>query len=332
MYPSKQKPYSGIFVKNQYEYLRYQLALDIDIFYMKRKYTNALGSILKYLFFYIRFIPLILKIFNVIHIHFFGFHFVLALMYKFFHRKTKIVVTLHGSDIGFLKKAKFLHKNFNNIDCLIAVSEYQNKLLQKNFSKSADHVLCAGVRKDIFYKLNETSKIYDFIFVGSFYKVKGIDLFIEAIKDIQHKMKICFVGSGPYLSEIENLQRNFESKKISLFKDLTQEEIMKLYNESKFLVLPSRNDSFGLVVTEALYCGTPVIASNTSGTKEQVEDKYNGFLINDLDELKDIMSKSMKLSQEEYKILSSNAVYSNQQYSLENVSNQLKEIYQNLIN
>ncbi|MFW6243379.1 MAG: glycosyltransferase family 4 protein, partial [bacterium] len=183
-------------------------------------------------------------------------------------------------------------------------------------------------RKDIFYQLTNISKVYDFIFVGSFYKVKGIDLLIEAIKKIEYNLKICFIGSGPYMNDIKKLQRNSTSH-IDIFYDLTQKEIMKFYNKSKFLVLPSRNDSFGLVVTEALYCGTPVIVSNMSGTKEQVADNYNGFLIrNNITELRDTMCNVLKLSPEEYNRLSANASKSNQQYSLENVTKELLKIYQ----
>ena len=59
MYPSKQKPYSGIFVKNQYEALLSALSSKdkIDIYAMPRKYSSKIGSVLKYFRAFFKFIP-----------------------------------------------------------------------------------------------------------------------------------------------------------------------------------------------------------------------------------------------------------------------------------
>ena len=103
MYPSKKKPYSGIFVKNQLEYIRENFNHQIDKYVMKRTFTSSIGSIIKYLKFYIGLIPLLFIRFKVIHIHFFGYHSFLGLLYKYIYPSTKLIITFNGFDTSNIK-------------------------------------------------------------------------------------------------------------------------------------------------------------------------------------------------------------------------------------
>jgi glycosyltransferase involved in cell wall biosynthesis len=58
---------------------------------------------------------------------------------------------------------------------------------------------------------------------------------------------------------------------------VTSEELLYLYNAAQIFVLPSFYEGFGLPPLEAMACGTPVIASNTSSLPEVVGDA--GILI-----------------------------------------------------
>jgi len=329
MYPSKQKPYSGIFVKNQYEYLKDKLNQNIEIYAMQRELTSKVGSIIKYIKFYIKFISYLKNRYEIIHIHFFGYHTFLAYLYKFFYPKTKIMVTFHGGDTKNINKNlfKFLLKK---IDLLVAVGSEQYEYISKNTNNMNIKKLSAGIDSNIFFKQNIT-KQYDFIFVGSFYSIKGVDILCSAIELLDKNIKYCFVGSGDYESTILKLKEKYN---VELFKNKTQKEIAILLSASKYLVLPSRGDSFGLVVSEAIFCGTPAIVSNIGGMKDQVKDNYNGFIVkeNNPQELAKTLKKALSLSEEEYLKMSENAEKSNKEYSLENVCNKLNSIYKELVN
>ena len=121
MYPSEQKKYSGLFVLNQFNELKSQLNHNdnIDFYYMKRTMTNFLGSVIKYVIFFVKFPVFVLnnrKKYDIVHIHYYYPTIYIALLYKFiFNNKVKIV-TFHGSDIDFTKKTMLYKLPLRYID------------------------------------------------------------------------------------------------------------------------------------------------------------------------------------------------------------------------
>jgi len=55
--------------------------------------------------------------------------------------------------------------------------------------------------------------------------------------------------------------------------------LAKVYNQSDILVLPSLQDNLPNTIMESLSCGKPVIAFDTGGVPDMIEDGYNGFLV-----------------------------------------------------
>lgn len=337
MYPSQQKPYAGIFVKNQFERLRHLMPEDtVELFYMKRSFTSMFGSIVKYASAILRFVPLMFRKYDVIHVHFFYPLILLAWAYKMVHPSCKVVVTFHGTDISRHITSKRNKKLYSAIirktDYIIAVGKDLAREVEEKLKRKVDTILSAGVDGSIFYRLKDFSeKKYDFIFVGSFIKRKGLDILLETIRNNPNKhLKFCFVGSGELVEEIRKLSPGYN---ITLFENQTQDKLRELYNQSKFFVLPSRDEPFGLVVTEALFCGTPAIVSSSGGLKEQVRNSENGYIVetNNKAELGKVMDYVCNLSNQDYQQLVNNALSSNKEYELNYICHQLKRIYYQLV-
>ncbi len=330
MYPSNEKPFSGIFVKNQFESLRnHSESLDIDICFMERRFTGIVGSTFKYLNFFVKFSGYLTQNYNVIHVHYFSYHVFFALIYKLFNHDTKLVVTLHGSDSRNVSKILF-STIIKYIDCFIAVGTQQANEIQKTILKVPVITIPAGIDCRVFYPIIGVKKKYDYIFVGSFYPIKGIDILIKAISILNDTdLSYCFVGSGSFDSDIYELRKYYN---IDLRNDQTQSQLRELYAQSRYLVLPTRGDSFGLVVSEAMYCGTPVIVSNVGGMKDQVVDGINGYILaeNTPSCLAEKMGYATLLDETTYNQLAANAANSNELYSLENITNRLVQIYRSL--
>jgi glycosyltransferase involved in cell wall biosynthesis len=342
MYPSKAKAYSGIFVKNQYEYIKEQLGPKhhVSIFYMKRSFTGPIGSALKYLMTFLRFIPTqLFKRYEIIHVHYFYPLFVLAYLYKLLHKQAKIVVTFHGRDIteqisgGLNQKVfAFLAKK---MDCAIAVGETLDKEhIQKKLNRKADSILAAGVDDRVFFQDQSISKKYDFIYVGSFVYRKGTDILIEAFRQVAKQYpqaKFCVAGSGQYYQDLVDLSKEVN---LDIHLDQTQSQLRVLYNSSRFNLLPSRNEGFPLSVIEGFYCGLPIIGSDIPQLKEQICEGLNGFTANcnEPDAFGDKMIELFSITPERYTEMSQEAVSGFREVALTTVCNEVISIYHALLN
>jgi glycosyltransferase involved in cell wall biosynthesis len=329
MYPSKSKPYTGVFVQNQVNYLKKELCQDLDYIYMKSKDSLGIMSYLKYLFFFLKNAHILFKKYDLIHVHFFGYHIFLAIFYKIIHPETKLVITFHGSDSINLTKKKF-KKAIKYFDLVIGVGKVQTEeLINTGLIKNSD-TICAGINNKVFYNENLSEKRFDFIFVGNLIYGKGADILIETIKKNDTSARFCIIGNGEYYEEFKKLEYNY---RVKVFTGRSQDEIRKYLNLSKFFIFPTRADSFGLVITESIYCGTPVIVSPVSGMFDQVTNGVNGYI---LDENKtaawiEAIRECVIMDDEKYNLLVTQCLKSNKQYSLSESCEKLVQHYTKLV-
>jgi L-malate glycosyltransferase len=346
MYPSAQRIYSGIFVKNQFELLQKnnENTMHFDVLAMERKFTGTGGSIKKYLSFMqfsLRY--LFKKDFDVIHVHYF---FPLAIIPWIFKKAKskknapkKLIVTIHGSDFYEKMNNKLAVALFKrilkNYDYIISVGKDMEHDFEELFGIKVNRVLCAGIDKNVFYPLN-TEKIFDFLFVGSVVHRKGFDIVLETIKKSLSnellKAKWCIVGSGEYAEEISELSSEYPEF-CTYYPAKTQKELNEIYNKSKWFFFPSRNEPFGLVASESIFAGTPAIVSANGGLKEQVIDKLNGRIIKDItdkEEIESLIVFAKNISNDEYSRYRENCLNSNYFFSLQYVCDELSNLYKTI--
>lgn len=247
------------------------------------------------------------------------------------HPGTVIVLTLHGSDVNMFSENKFLRKavnillRYSGVVTICVGRKLADNFFDK-FNLKSDYILPAGVNDEIFYQDKEIKKEYNLTFVGSFSKLKGVDLMLEAIRKYKLNYKWCFIGTGPYLNQLKSVSNEYN---LDIYSKLNHKEIAIKLNQSKYFILPSRSEGFPLASIEALYCGVPVICSNLEQFKEQVKDDENGFIIEESssESIKNTIKKALSISDEEYKRLTANASFSNREFTLKNVCNELIKIY-----
>jgi len=112
---------------------------------------------------------------------------------------------------------------------------------------------------------------------------KGIDVLLEASKPLllsDGSLNLVLVGDGPQRERLENLAVSLGIRKQTQFlgrKDPT--DIVTLLQGCEVFVLPSREESFGLVLIEAMACKRPVVATAVGGIPEIVENEKSGILV-----------------------------------------------------
>jgi glycosyltransferase involved in cell wall biosynthesis len=111
-----------------------------------------------------------------------------------------------------------------------------------------------------------------FLFAGGVTLLKGVDLLLDAFAQVRARVpdaELVIVGGAASPA----LQRKMASTPgVVVLGALPQAALFQEIADADCLVLPSRFDSFGMVVTEALSCGTPVLVSDCVGAKEVVEE------------------------------------------------------------
>ena len=126
------------------------------------------------------------------------------------------------------------------------------------------------------------------IFVGAIRPVKGVDILLRAVRllvDVGRDVKLVLVGESyfrNYQKEYDRLRQMAadlgiaESVNFAGKKPLT--ELVREIQKSALLVLPSRAESFGMVLVEALACGTPVVGTRCGGPEDIVNEEV-GVLV-----------------------------------------------------
>ena len=118
---------------------------------------------------------------------------------------------------------------------------------------------------------------------------KGIVLLIEAFGEMNLKFPDLFlVIAGPYsknlklLSKLKNLIKKYNIEQKVIFTGMLEGDLKwGAFYSSDFYCLPSHSENFGIVVTEALGCGSLVSISNKVNIFEEIENAKAGLIFND---------------------------------------------------
>jgi len=118
------------------------------------------------------------------------------------------------------------------------------------------------------------------LFVGGWSYQKGVDLLEEAL-EIDDNLHITHIGNNGGYAFPKN-------KRFISLGHINNKELVSYYLKYDFLILPSRQDGFGMVLLEALSCGLPIVASKNTGVLdiyEKIQNKNAVEIISKLNSL-----------------------------------------------
>lgn len=118
---------------------------------------------------------------------------------------------------------------------------------------------------------------------------KGQAEIIDCFKGLRNRNIRLHIYGGGEASYINLLKENADGNKI-VFKGF--KSIDEIYNEIDYLIMNSRNESFGRVVVEGYSYGVPVLALRSGALPEIVEDGKTGFIYQNREELLNLIERS----------------------------------------
>ena len=174
---------------------------------------------------------------------------------------------------------------------LAAVSQHLANKLQIHFQRTDVVVITNAVDTEKFFpavrlaRRSEVRKSFgyaetDFVLllIGNDWKNKGLDQILQAMVLLREiPFHLLAVGNDD-----PHLYRDFLNKnglrERARFQPV-HPDVLVFYAAADAYVSPSREDSFGLPVVEAMACGLPVIASVRAGASEVIQDGRNGLIL-----------------------------------------------------
>ncbi len=246
----------------------------------------------------------------VLYANFFKF---LTKALTFQHSKVLVNASFHPTDPDFHQRP--LIKALKSTDYLWTLTQFETDYFVNNFHINPNKIILAGngVDSDFLiqnFQSNQKPKAPEhqstkILFIGSLSAHKRVDLLINAFSELLKAKsyllpaKLIIAGQKtlfyPKIKQIYDTLSPKIKKNIKFNFDFPQKNLVKLIDSCDFLVLPSIQESFGLVLIESWARGKPVVVSDIPSLSELVT-KTKGGLIFEADNSVDLVKNLKKLT------------------------------------
>ena len=242
---------------------------------------------------------------DVVHIH----DFQLLFAYKYVPRGTPCILTWH---IPFIKNmseelSKFLVRHMNEYDKIVFSSpEYIEAAVDLGIKREKTELIYPMANTEIFRKFEvDKDAIKEKLGISKDKKIilcvqrvdpkSGHEQLIKAMPKILKEVPeavMVFVGGESMSNKLSKNRNELKAKVLSLIDELKLKDkiiwagtidyynLPEIYNCAEVNCLCSKNEGFGLAVTEGMACGLATVGTKVGGIPIQVKDNYNGFLVN----------------------------------------------------
>lgn len=200
-------------------------------------------------------------------------------------------------------KASFLKLLRENFDALACVSNETKNQIGNYFAKT--QVVAHSIEVEKYKKKLMKNEHIKFLYLGQINERKNIPLMIQWIESNPNNFGFDFIGpllkNEPDISK-KLLELEKKDNRVNYLGVYSKSRIMSEIQNYDFLVLPSLEEKFGIVLIEALSANVPCIVSNTFGPKEIIENGRNGFIfdLSDPNDFSEKMTKALEIDFESY--------------------------------
>src|SRR5260370_12365993 len=171
-----------------------------------------------------------------------------------------------------LRTARLLDGYFHRQD----VRVIPNGVDTTQFSPSARLALRANAR----LRRNIQESNFVLLLIGNDWRVKGLETVLHAMSTLR-ELPILLIAAGDDSSDaFREMAKSLGISELFRFEP-SPSHVLHFYSAADLYVSPSREDSFGLPVAEAMACGLPAITSIFAGVSSLLHDGVDGFILRD---------------------------------------------------
>lgn len=194
---------------------------------------------------------------------------------------------LHYYGLGFLEPYvwKILRVRHNRATINLCTSELMVRQLKQHQIEPVE-LWPGGVDTDLFRPCRRSAEMRFrltegkpdsplLLYVGRLSAEKNLES-LRSLLQAFPGVRLALVGDGP---QRKSLEKHFAGLPVFFAGFLHKEELASAYASSDTFVMPSRTETLGLVVLEAMASGLPVVAARAGGIPETIEDGVNGYLV-----------------------------------------------------
>lgn len=209
-------------------------------------------------------------------------------------KNTKSVLWSHFNVDIYLNSKTWLYNKFifKNADIIYVLNSWSRKRLSTELKATNIKVLPNGITMKnnnlIEYKKS------NFIYIGRVDNhTKNLDILFNSLIKLKGEWALTVIGTGIDLKKYNDfVEANNLSEKV-VFKGWVDEPWNHV-SEAAFLILPTINEGFGLVLIEAMNRGLPVIVNRQAeGPKDIVKENINGLFFDSTNTLEKIMQNEI---------------------------------------
>ncbi|MBV6641977.1 MAG: glycosyltransferase family 4 protein [Cyclobacteriaceae bacterium] len=176
---------------------------------------------------------------------------------------------------------------------IIAYSDFQkDTFIQKSGKKDTEiGVIPLSSRFPKSGKYKEVQGIVEFLFVGRVGRRKGVDKLLEIWRKGNIKGNLHIVGKE------DDLKMNSCPQGVYFHGYQNGQYLINLFKQCHVFVFPTFNDSFGMVIQEALSFNMPVITNNNCGASALLENQITGLIYDDPFDINDLEESIKKFTE-----------------------------------